>query len=224
MTDSDHRDEPYTISTPDGDQVLCHVGDPSPHPTYADMLQARLTLEGDSLLLAYPANADVTVGAKGEETILASPAILLSGVRIREITDHTDFSGVGCPPLPQSCGQVVFTNGAAFRYAYLLRTHHTVEEKLLAKQLAQSHTEKEPEWLTIRGAAEYANVTERTIRHWREDLQGDKPMLPNTIQSGRKIRIKKTDLDPWRQTAKATRKSTKRPRKRPAKKTVKRKS
>jgi len=78
--------------------------------------------------------------------------------------------------------------------------------------------------LTIRQAAEYARVDEKTIRAWLVSRDGDKPMLPNAIKAGRKVRIPRTDLDPWRKAAKATRPPKKTNRKRAARKPVKRKS
>jgi excisionase family DNA binding protein len=74
--------------------------------------------------------------------------------------------------------------------------------------------------LTIQEAAEYANVSERTIRDWLERNDGDKPMLPGAIKTGRLRRIPRADLDPWRKAKKDTRT----PRKRSRRKAVKRKS
>lgn len=78
--------------------------------------------------------------------------------------------------------------------------------------------------LTIRQAAEYARVDERTIRDWLDRCDGDKRMLPGAIKVGRKVCIPQTDLNPWRKAAKATRTPKKTSRKRPARKPVKRKS
>ena len=88
-----------------------------------------------------------------------------------------------------------------------------------------------PDMLTIRQAAEYARVDERTIRAWLKSGNGDKPMLPGVIGTGRMIRIPRAALGPWRKPVKGTKpprkpvKTTPKPRRaRPGRKTVKRKS
>ena len=60
--------------------------------------------------------------------------------------------------------------------------------------------------LSLREAASYANVDERTIREWAKTVdRAGEPMLPNTFSSGRKIRIRRSDLDPWKKARKRTR-------------------
>ena len=60
--------------------------------------------------------------------------------------------------------------------------------------------------LTIRQAADYAHVSERSIRSWlkRQAANGNK-MLPGAVVAGRLIRIPRTDLAPWRKAAKVAR-------------------
>jgi len=83
----------------------------------------------------------------------------------------------------------------------------------------------EPDMLTIRQAAEYARVSERTIRDWLNRSGKDgKPMLTGAIQSGHKIRIPRVALDPWRKPVKSTHKPKTSPQKLPTRKAVKRKS
>jgi excisionase family DNA binding protein len=88
----------------------------------------------------------------------------------------------------------------------------------------RTRREKGADMLTIRQAAEYARVDERTIRDWIDRRDGDKPMLPGAIKAGRKVSIPRTDLDPWRKAAKATRPPKKTNLERSARKPVKRKS
>ena len=78
--------------------------------------------------------------------------------------------------------------------------------------------------LTIQQAAEYARVTERTIRNWISSRNGDEPMLSGTIKIGRKIRIPRGSLDTWCKPAKGTRTPKTTSQTRPARKNVKRKS
>jgi hypothetical protein len=55
--------------------------------------------------------------------------------------------------------------------------------------------EKCPEWFTdYASAAEYAKVSEKTIRNWTNKLDGNRQWLP-VEKVGRKIRIARTDLD-----------------------------
>lgn len=61
------------------------------------------------------------------------------------------------------------------------------------------------DWLTIRQAADVANVTERTIRNWIRRTVDGKPILTGVIISGRIIRIPRAALYPLRKAAKATR-------------------
>jgi excisionase family DNA binding protein len=98
---------------------------------------------------------------------------------------------------------------------------HTIEERELwqhdgahkesstpVKSEPQTNTLAEEDWpdmLTIRQAAEYARVTERTIRNWIHRRNGEDNMLSGVIKSGRKISIPRTSLTPWRKPAKATR-------------------
>ena len=55
------------------------------------------------------------------------------------------------------------------------------------------------EWLTISQAAKYVGKTTRTIGAWLKKKTDDgQPMLPNVFRSGRTIRIRCRDLDPFR--------------------------
>jgi excisionase family DNA binding protein len=96
--------------------------------------------------------------------------------------------------------------------------------KALFREAVKEARDATPAMLTIRQAAEYARVDERTIRNWIDRHDGDKRMLPGAIKAGRKVSIPRTDLDPWRKAVKATRTPKKTSRKRPARKSVKRKS
>ena len=78
--------------------------------------------------------------------------------------------------------------------------------------------------LTIVEAAEYANVDERTIRTWLRSADlGGADMLPGAIKAGRKIRIPRASLDPWKKSEKRTRKPAVRKQTKSRKKPVKRK-
>ena len=78
--------------------------------------------------------------------------------------------------------------------------------------------------LTIDEAADYANVSERTIRDWlkREATPG-KPMLPNTNRQGHLIRIRKGDLAPWKKKSPQKKKPQLKPTRSPKRKRGKRK-
>lgn len=63
--------------------------------------------------------------------------------------------------------------------------------------------------LNIAEAAEYANVSTRTIGNWlKAKLTNDDPMLPNVIRTDRIVKIPRGDLDLWRKKKKSTRKFT----------------
>jgi excisionase family DNA binding protein len=89
---------------------------------------------------------------------------------------------------------------------------------------ADSNEKHEPNKLTISQAANYANVTERTIRNWIDRKNGDSPMLDGVTGTGRLTRIPKSSLAPYCKPIKATRKTKATHRKRNAQKQVKRKS
>lgn len=92
------------------------------------------------------------------------------------------------------------------------------------RQTPAKELDPKSDMLTIRKAAEYAKVDERTIRDWLKRGNGAQPMLPGAILQGRKIRIPRTALDPWRKDSKTTHTPKSIPRKRLKRKTVKRKT
>jgi excisionase family DNA binding protein len=106
--------------------------------------------------------------------------------------------------------------------AYMLTRNLSPEEQERLKP--NSVMKAEPYLLTIKQAAEYARVDERTIRDWLKKQNVNKPMLPGAIVQGRKIRILRTDLDPWRKGSKTIHTPKSIPRKRLKRKTVKRKT
>jgi hypothetical protein len=86
-----------------------------------------------------------------------------------------------------------------------------IQLEKIAREWATQATAK-PQMFTIREAAEYALVDERTIRLWLKQVdQNGNPMLPNFIGSGRKVRIPSTDLDPWRKSRRIRRKKPETP-------------
>ena len=85
--------------------------------------------------------------------------------------------------------------------------------------------ESPPGKLTIREAAKYASVDERTIRNWLTKKNGDgSPMLAGVIGNGRFTRIPSQSLEPFRKSDKAAHKKPKPPPERPVRKAVKKKS
>lgn len=70
--------------------------------------------------------------------------------------------------------------------------------------------------LTISEAAAYAGKSTKTIRSWLQRKTGENTfMLPNTIGSGRMVRILRSDLDIWRKAKNSTPDPTTEPQKRP---------
>lgn len=99
------------------------------------------------------------------------------------------------------------------------RALRRVQEEIRSRQGAPA-----PDMLTIVEAAEYANVDERTIRTWLRSADlGGADMLPGAIKAGRKIRIPRASLDPWKKSEKRTRKPAVRKQTKSRKKPVKRK-
>ena len=75
------------------------------------------------------------------------------------------------------------------------------DDRQPSAQIRAGHTAQHPEdMLTIREAADYVGVNERTIRAWLNKQNGDKgPMLPGVSRVGeRSIRIPRGSLEPWR--------------------------
>jgi len=52
--------------------------------------------------------------------------------------------------------------------------------------------------LAVENAAEYCNTSIKTIRNWCDTMNGDKPMLPGVVGTGRFRRIPRSSLDPYR--------------------------
>ena len=70
-------------------------------------------------------------------------------------------------------------------------------------------TEPPPDEMSIPQAAEYARVSERTIRHWLKANLGDGPMLKGVRGTGRRTRIPRCSLDTYRKPEKARRQKQK---------------
>jgi len=92
---------------------------------------------------------------------------------------------------------------------------------LLAEATNTMKKSAEANSLSIREAAEYARVDERTIRQWLKTVTADGPMLKGAFRKGRLTRIPRYALDPYRKPAKAVRKKQKTPPPRPLRKAVK---
>ena len=72
------------------------------------------------------------------------------------------------------------------------RPHPSDESAEIGAEAAQEN------YLTVKDAAVYCGRTERTIRNWIKQMDGDEPMLPGIKKNGREYRIPKSSLQPWR--------------------------
>ncbi|MDO9540997.1 MAG: helix-turn-helix domain-containing protein [Kiritimatiellia bacterium] len=96
---------------------------------------------------------------------------------------------------------------------------------LIAQEKAvveQGNTAADDRMLTIKEAAAYAKVDERTIRDWLQRNEGTTPMLPGVVKSGRLYRIPQRALDTWRKPYKAKRNPIRKLQKHTVRKAVKR--
>jgi hypothetical protein len=86
------------------------------------------------------------------------------------------------------------------------RSPKHVSDDTAQPQPKYSTVEAVPGMLPIREAAEYANVSERTVRTWlRMQNQDNTPMIPGVIGAGRLTRIPVESLAPYRKAARITR-------------------
>ena len=64
-------------------------------------------------------------------------------------------------------------------------------------------------FFSIKEAAEYCRVAEKTVRNWLQKLNPDgSPMLPGVKWKGREYRIPRSALEPWRKPEKAPSRKT----------------
>ena len=77
----------------------------------------------------------------------------------------------------------------------------------MAKQAAPAAESQK--FFSIKEAAEYCRVAEKTVRNWLQKLNPDgSPMLPGVKWKGREYRIPRSALEPWRKPEKAPSRKT----------------
>jgi hypothetical protein len=95
---------------------------------------------------------------------------------------------------------------------------------LVREGMSEHHAEQQaPDMLDIRQAAEYANVTTKTIGNWIKTEDADGPILKGIRGKGRLTRIPRQSLDRYKKPEKITIQRKPKQKKRTRKKTVKRK-
>ena len=78
---------------------------------------------------------------------------------------------------------------------------------MMAQQAAPAAESQK--FFSIKEAAEYCRVAEKTVRNWLQKLNPDgSPMLPGVKWKGREYRIPRSALEPWRKPEKAPSRKT----------------